>query len=243
MQNAFTAQKSTEIAARSAEDAAPKSRANNTIGRMVERDESGEAPPHPIGNAAYDKAFIGFQNWVVVNGSGQSVGMGSQAFQGKYQRRLKDSEFYELVERPDLLEQYNAKQKLRAGLGFGGGIGVTVVGVALMTVGLVLNSQMPRQFGLCDTTFCGFDAVPGLGWGLASTGIVLTAAGSAMGYAALFINPNPVQMHEKLELADQYNQRLRKRTLEAEPEVRKTSLNFSPTFTTNGAGLTVVGTF
>ncbi|MCC6809251.1 MAG: hypothetical protein IT381_17620 [Deltaproteobacteria bacterium] len=289
--SAFSAEKGKRIAARS-EDTAPveTSKASRTIKKVIDSSggvsggtASAKSPPPsggaitgsgafeaPVdtGNDAYDTKYIGFEQWIGINGYGQVVASWSQPYQGKYRRQLSNAEFYEIVERQDLADRYKAKQRLRLGLGLGAGLGGFVVGTTIMTIGVVqmlgaarslygsgtcLRYNIPTLTNMTPGCAAYDSSGGGLGLGLVVTGSILGVAGIVTGMVAMFMNPHPVKPHEAYALADQYNKRLRDRIENGEsakaeeresPDKNvKMSFGVTPAFGPQGGSIALGGTF
>jgi hypothetical protein len=155
----------------------------------------------------YEKRILWFEDYVGINQRGTVVASWTQPFQGKYKKPLGWSEFYSLVERPDLALSYSTWMATKYSLMFGG-FAATIGGVLLPLLwtsggeeycGKVGSNGSCRYYSYTEKTRPGL--IPGIAIG--SVGLVATIW-------SLFINPQPIMPSEARELADEHNKKLKR---------------------------------
>lgn len=164
----------------------------------------------------YDTSYLWLEDWIGVSAkSGAVVARWSVIKQGKYGADLSPVQFFKIIERDDLVEQYRRRLAIRLGVGLSliiGGVAMTATGM-----GLFLSRSEPKRldFGVDDPLQMGPEQAPG--WQGVSEDGALVIAGVGAGLSivgALFITffrHNPINRSEAAELIDSYNWRLKKR--------------------------------
>jgi hypothetical protein len=154
---------------------------------------------------AYDQSFLWFREIDVVSlQSGSILKQFAVPLQGKSGRPVDGQAFYRLVGRRDLAEKYGDRSDAKLGLTIAG-VALAVGGTAVGIYGLSnLSANCTNPPGLVPTC-SGPDATPLIaGGGLIAVGGVLAAIGFAM-------DPNPVDLPQRRDLADNYNKSLREK--------------------------------
>jgi hypothetical protein len=179
----------------------------------------------------YDREFVWFEEWVGVSAqSGAVVAAWTVPYQGKYRKQIDGPEFYEIVGRPDLADEYRGTRNLRTGLMIGGGV-LTLGGLGVAMSSLFKDCDL-------DDTACEDSVTNMLIAGGVAGGVGLIGT-----YIAMAINPHPVEPAEARRLADEYNQRLKKelglaaRDVDAGPQLRAGLAAFP-----GGGGVSLSGT-
>lgn len=158
----------------------------------------------------YEKEFLWYQEYIGVSSqSGAVVTDWSKLYQGKYKKEVSGGEFYEIIGRDDLLEDYRLRQKKR-GLfnlvGWGGGAPILFLGIILTAQGA--GAPDPTMPNFYDRGEASLDQTK-LGGGIA----LMVVGGAIMGVfpsIGLSIAPHPVDAIETRELVDDYNKQLRR---------------------------------
>jgi hypothetical protein len=160
-------------------------------------------------------------------------------YQGELDQRLDPESFYDEVGRPDLVEEYRHRARIRRG-----GLIVSLVGLAAATgFGLYALSQScdvslpPAQFSSC------LDDRHQWGWWMLGAGAVsLVGGGVALWY---HYHPHPISEGEAKSLADEYNQHVRARlglpVARTEPRVH--DVGIAPLAAPHDLGLALGGRF
>jgi hypothetical protein len=161
----------------------------------------------------YDQRFIGFDDFGVVDPDTGAFHTVTQLYEGKYKKPLAAPEFYRLVGREDLAQEYARRDTRRNAL-MGAGL-VVLLGTAVASSAVALGGQPDP----CPTgfDFAAFNACVSRQSDDGHSRMVTAAAigvGGAIFGAVLFIaglttNPNPVDLVQMRMLADQYNQKLK----------------------------------
>ena len=180
----------------------------------------------------YDREHVWFEDWAAVNaGTGMVVSTWAVPYQGKYKKAIDGPEFYEIVGRPDLAEEYRSSQAWRTGFAIGGGV-LTLGGTGLMVMSLV-------TMGGCDIddTACSDDSTNQL-----IAGSALLGGGLLSFTIGAMIDPHPVEVGEARQLADEYNARLKKDLgLSAAPQAPASGVRASLAALPGGAGVMLSG--
>jgi hypothetical protein len=134
-----------------------------------------------VSQEEYEQKYIGYDDYMLMNGNGAAVGNFTQFHQGKFKKPLDVPELFTLVGRHDLRTRYDDAFTTKWVL-LGGGFAAMVFS-PLATIGGG-TERLPAMLGLV------------LG------GTVLMTIG-------LFVNPNPIPAHEVRALADAYNRKLK----------------------------------
>jgi hypothetical protein len=181
----------------------------------------------------YDREFVWFENWAAVSAnSGVVMSTWSVPYQGKYKKNIDGPEFYEVVGRHDLAEEYRSSDHWKTGWMIGGGV-LTLGGAALMVTSLM-------TMGGCDIddTACEDSSMNQLIAGSAAM------VGGGIGFlVSAAINPHPVDLAEARRLADEHNQKLKKDLgLAARDEEPTGGIHAGLAALPGGAGLVLSGT-
>lgn len=140
-------------------------------------------------------------------------------------RRLSGLELYQQLGRPDFIERYDARVRLKRILGISGG---AAGAVGLTGIILSVTSRCVRRQGT-STGRCLQTELPDL----TVPSAVVAGIGVALIVTALVLPSEPVSAEELLPAIDKYNSSLK-------PTV---SLRLEPTVSFDGAGLSLRGTF
>jgi hypothetical protein len=163
----------------------------------------------------YDQRFIGFNEYGVVDPDTRAFRRITEPYEGKYKKPIEGADFYRLVGRDDLAQEYTSRLERRNALMITGcAIAFTaVVATSIMAVNSLSNASCDMSgsssaFAQCASAQSAAArsgvitaAVVGLGGLLVGGGFYLSGAAT---------NPNPVDDSRMRELADQYNRQLRK---------------------------------
>lgn len=180
--------------------------------------------------AEYEKRALSYQEFTMVSATtgAQSTGW-TDIVQGKYRRKLEPGEFFDLVGRKDLAGTWRSRRSLRNGLW----IGAASVIAASALVPLALVASDTKNVSTAVTV-----------------ALIGMPVGIGLAFGGILVNNRPiVPDHELREMADVYNQQLRK-DLGLEPKqtpapgtlpVRE--VRFAPYLTGSGAGLALGGRF
>jgi hypothetical protein len=172
------------------------------------------APPAPEAASPvdYDQKFIGFDDYGVVDPDTGAFRKVTELYEGKYKKPLAAPDFYRLVGRDDLAQEYlrrNARRNLLMGAGAVVALGSVAVSAAIAFGG---------QPGPCTPgDFAAFSACASRSSDQARsadmTAAVVGAGGVVLGGVLLLAgaatNPNPVDLVQMRAMADQYNQKLK----------------------------------
>lgn len=171
-------------------------------------------PPAPLSHQEYEQDYIGFDDWAVMSHHG--LYRWTEPYQGKYRKPLAGADFYRVIGREDLLQQYQENEKKRTTVQIVG----LVVGVPVMALATRSHQDCPDFFAnpsasqACEQSNADAD---GRAFLLAGVGV---AAGLGIVAASFSIALHPVDASEARRLGDEYNARLRAR-LGAAPEEQK----------------------
>lgn len=174
-------------------------------------------PPGPLSRQEeYEQGYIGFDDWAVMTHHG--LYRWTEPYQGKYRKPLAGADFYRVIGREDLLQQYQENEKKRTTVQILG----LAVGVAVPVVALATRSHEdcpdffanPSASQACSQRNADAD---GRAVALGAIGVV---AGLGIVAASFSIPLHPVDAPEARRLGDEYNARLRAR-LGAAPEEQK----------------------
>jgi hypothetical protein len=148
----------------------------------------------------FEKEAVWFEDMVAVDGSsGAVVSSWSNVYQGKYKKPLGGAEFYEVVGRPDLAEQYRSSDAVRSAF--------IVPGGAIALLGLVAMTASPFALLIGDDVATDDTKMTVMLGGLIGGGGV-ALAGALVGSVGAMVNPHPVKPTEARELADNFNKKL-----------------------------------
>ena len=162
----------------------------------------------------YDRRFIGFDDFGVVDPQTRLFAKITRIYEGKYKRPLEAGDFYRRIGRDDLAQEYAARSARRNTLMAAGG--VVMLG-SLVASGVIAANALSSAS--CDPggSFAAFDRCVSAQSSQARSG-VLTAAivgiggvlvGGSLFGAGAATNPNPVDEPQMRELADRYNHQLK----------------------------------
>ena len=195
----------------------------------------------------YERRYIAFRDEFAISAiHGPSITTvvltrWSQPVEGKYQRELSYPEFYERVGRNDLADRFRARRNLRIGLIVGGAL-------ALLGGGGVMTWQLFQNTHATDA--CILQGRGGCSEGSDPTGYIAGGVVAGVGFIAMtsawFVHVQPAEPHQVSEMADQYNQRLRRDLgLDHHPAPSPPPVTFTlaPTLQRDGAGVRLVGRF
>jgi hypothetical protein len=184
----------------------------------------------------------------IVNGNG-SIGMTRRwiAYRGELDQELEPEEFYNVLGREDLAEEYEHRRRIMIGGYVVAGVSA-VVGLGAMTVSIFSHrddcsvSLPPDQFSMCLANADSARA-PYLTVAIASL-IPLTIGGAVAFWYRL--HPHPISEGEAKSLADEYNQVLRYKlglphAAQRTPLLRDVKL--APYAAGTGGGLALSATF
>ncbi len=150
----------------------------------------------------YERKHLWFQDYVGVStSSGAVVAHWSKLYRGKYKEPVNGGEFYEIIGRRDLLEEYQTGMAVKIVFtAVGHGVGIPMlIGGAVETV-KAIEGGYDDPFG---------DPSPEVKGAVAA----MVVGGSLWGVMAIVgfsLNPHPVDMTQARELVDDYNRALRK---------------------------------
>jgi len=151
----------------------------------------------------YEQRMIWFQNWVGISAeTGAVLATWSVPYEGKFKKPLRHWRFYELVGRPDLVSKYKTRLGLKVGLGVGGGL-LFAGGMGLMMYGLF------SETGECTDRYDDGECLTWVNKPALGAGIAMEVVGVVAMMVGIFMSAHPVGEPERLQLADEYNQRLR----------------------------------
>jgi hypothetical protein len=180
------------------------------------------------------------------NGKTTAVGSITVAYQGDMKRRLKATEFYNLVGRADLAESYDR----RVAIGWTGIIGGGVASLA----GAYLYAEHAFGISDCDFSSPNYDACEAdfeaQGAPYKTAGMVLMGGGLVAMFVGMYYwyNRNPVDESEVYSLAAEHNSKLRTKYGLPTASLRKPrksdhSFAVTPALLGDGGGLSVMGRF
>ena len=168
----------------------------------------------------YDREYIGFHDIAIAGPGGVATGV--LPYQGKYQRQLELPEFYRLVGRGDLAQDYESTQALRWTLLIGGGA-AAVVGT-WMAVSAESDKSRCETDNIINDTHATCDSS-------ATTGLVIASVGGVAALIGLLVHPTPMDPSTARQLAEKHNEKLKK------------DLHLSPYAARHGGGLLLGGAF
>jgi hypothetical protein len=145
----------------------------------------------------YERFFIGFDDWAAVTTSGNTVRTWTQPWQGKYKQPLNGADFYVAVGRKDLADKYNSSQSTK--------VVVMVVGIACGVLGFYLTMKAIDDIG--NST--GDDVSSSSG--NEGLGLALMTVGGAAAVLPWLFSSHPVDAPEARRLADEHNQKLKRK--------------------------------
>jgi hypothetical protein len=184
------------------------------------------------GRREYDRSYIGYEEWAIVNGYGVSRRW-IEPYEGRLRRPLKGPEFYDKIGRQDLAEAYQHRRNVKIGLGVTGAL-VAVSGLGVMIGGFVNQPCDPLFKASCVT-------MPNLGMVGAGAGIFL--GGMLLAIIPQFVSSHPISTMEMRGLADAYNHDLRKRLglgdSASRPKPPRPSLSLAPVISPQFGGVTL----
>jgi len=162
----------------------------------------------------YDRHFIGFDDWSVLDLHSRSVYRVSEPYEGKDRVPLAPTDFYRKVGREDLAQEYELRENRRSAL-MATGTAIAVGGLTAMAVIAIAGQPGGcSQQSFADFSSCVSDQgaqardtmiTAGLvGLGGAVIGGLFCLAGSG-------IDPNPVGPAVMHDLAERHNQDLKRR--------------------------------
>jgi len=190
----------------------------------------------------FDQGFIWFDDFIVVNGYGGTVGHGAIAYQGVAKRVLDGEEFYRAVGRDDLAEGYQTRRNTK--------IGVAIAGGAIAIGGFVyaFNHDDCGDFDSPTWSECEDGNL-----NTTLLGIGVSTAGMAVAGIAFLIPSHPASLSERRQLAIDHNARLRgelhldedymPRRFKAEADATFSDVRIAPYAAPGGGGLVVGGRF
>ncbi len=183
----------------------------------------------------------------VSHGSGSST-RGWTVMRGEVDHLIDHRDFYRLVDRPDLADDYDHRRHIAIGTAIGGGVGLAVALVwSAVAVQSWYASRPMCQLG--DPSFSACVEADANRPGPALTGPLFLALGSLvpLGIGAYYgRNTDPVGEDEAKNMADGYNNRLRENlglpVVDRQPMIR--DLQLAPYATgSSGGGLALAGRF
>lgn len=139
-------------------------------------------------------------------------------------KEVRGLELYQLLGRPEFLERYEARVKLKRTLGITGGAvaAVSIAGFIVSATTKCIRRQGSAT-GLCLQTEIPSLVIPSAIVGGIGLGLIVTA---------LVLSSEPISAAELLPAIDQYN-----------APFKKVTLRLEPTLTLDGAGLALSGSF
>jgi len=199
---------------------------------------------NPDGVAApneYDLHYIGFDDFLTEdNGLPRHWTI---PYEGKFKKPLDGVAFYEKLGRQDLVESYESKAKLKAGLEIAG-LAVAVGGIVYMVAEAA--SQGHQDCGVASSPNFSACVAQNANQGVSATPFIIgtgtALVGGSLVLAGASIDPNPVDTVEARQLADAYNQGLKAQaeTSSIEKPASKApgvALTLAPIVEPSGAGL------
>jgi hypothetical protein len=162
----------------------------------------------------YDERFIGFDELGVFDPHSGALYKLTLPYQGKERKPLTEPEFYRLIGREDLADEYGARDARRKML-IGAG---ALVALGAVAAGAIIGIQ--SQPGLCtDADFAAFNACVSRHSDEAHSGMVTGVAvaaggllvGGALVLAGALTNPHPLDAVQMRALADGYNRQLKQK--------------------------------
>jgi hypothetical protein len=188
----------------------------------------------------YDLNYIGFDDFLVV-GPHFGAQRWTIPYEGKFKKPLDGAAFYEKLGRQDLVQSYESRSRLRTGLMIAG-VAVAAGGIAYATIGMASNhldcgNLSSPGFSACVAHGANFDATPLI------IGGVVTLVGGGVFLGGASINPDPVDVVQMRQLAEQYNESLRGNAMNSDPEPAsgpsspEVRLAVSPVLGGSGGGL------
>jgi len=215
----------------------------------LERAPSEDAPLRDPADA-YEDQYIGFDDFgSVVTDHGRVTGtvQWSVPYEGKYKRPLTGIDFYRKLGRADLVQEYQDRETLKDGLMIGG----TVLLIGGLIAAVAIQSSRNQMEDCGSVTNPGFSACVDRNVNSTPTSpdpLAIAAAlggllgGGAMVWAGAAVDPNPVGTVEARQLADAYNQELRRR-LGVAPQADGVDIRVLPHLEEGGAGVSLAVRF
>ena len=160
----------------------------------------------------YEQRFIGFDDYGAIDPRTGVLHKVTEPYEGKYKKPLEPAEFYRLVGRDDLAQEYVSRDTRRKTLI---GAGAVVALGSLVAARVVALDSQPAPCRVGD--FSTFSACASRQSDQARSGVITAAAigvggglvSAALIFAGVLTNPNPVDAVQMRALADRYNSRLK----------------------------------
>lgn len=172
-----------------------------------------EEPAEAAAREEFERRYIGFDELGAFDPRTGVIYKVTDAYEGKYKKPLAPAEFYQIVGREDLAQEFTARESRRTALMVTGA--VIGLGSLAATVVIVTNAMSGQD---CNpANFATFSQCAADNSSRARTGVLTAAAvgigglllGGVFVLSGASINPNPVDASQMRELADGYNQRLK----------------------------------
>lgn len=234
----------TQVAANlAAQIATPASQTTVAVKEMLDRDRE-DRREREAAEYRYRQEALTFGDEVQVSSDGKSTSVSRRwvAFQGDIRRRLDGEEFYKVIDRPDLAQQYETRRS--------GGIAALVGGSAAMLGGLIYmlsKTGIDCDIGAPDFDQCLDDHDRELNQAFLIGGAISAAGGIALLIGTYYVrNPHPISEGEAQTLGQQHNTELRRKynlSTEASPRRRARNLVVTPYIGGDGGGLAIGGRF
>ncbi|HWO19257.1 MAG TPA: hypothetical protein VNO30_10790 [Kofleriaceae bacterium] len=233
-----------------AQIASPGSQTTVAVREMLDRDRQ-DRREREAAEYRFRQEAITFGDDVEVRSNGKytSVSRRWVAYQGDIRRRLDGEEFYKVISRPDLAQQYQSRRA--------GGVTAMVVGGLVGTGGSIfmLSKGLPDLefcFGMPNEAQCERDQEARER--AAHRNLVIGTVAMGAGWLAFYIglhyfrNPHPISEADAQTLGAQYNAELRGKhnlSTDAAPRRRPRLHNVAvaPYFADGGGGLALGGRF
>jgi hypothetical protein len=172
--------------------------------------------------ARYKQEAIHFGHLATADEDGTPTAITSIPFRGD--RRLDALEFFQAVERPDLVERVRSRRTL--------GKRVAIAGGAMFLVGSYFIYRGAKKWGECDIFMESYDACHGSAENQLGLGFGGIFGGAAVMFTGLIIaRVSPISERTAHDLADRHNEKLRQR------------LQLAPYVGPQGGGLSMSGRF
>ena len=165
-----------------------------------------------IAQQEYERKYLSFDDFGAIDLRTGKFYRLTEPYQGKYKDPITPEAFYRLVGREDLAQQYQSREQTRTLLRIAGAATFLAGTVAALVVAFGSRtscSASDPNFAQCAAAAqddAQSRAIPSL----ALFGIGAILGGSLYG-GGLQMNPEPVDVGARRELADHYNQELRRR--------------------------------
>jgi hypothetical protein len=195
--------------------------AGTMIARGALAQSATPAPPAPPAapQGDFDQKFIGFDDYGVIDPDTGQFRKVTELYEGKYKKSLAPLDFYRLVGREDLAQEYqrrDARRTLLMGAGAVVALGALAASTAILFAGQPEQCTVATGFPT-PGDFAAFSACVSRSSDEARSAHITAAAVGAGGLvlggvlllAGAATDPNPVDLPQMRALADQYNQKLK----------------------------------